>query len=76
MVLYDLTVPLRTGIVTFPGDPPFSMSPYFERKKGDPFDLSLLSMGTHIGTHVDPPGNVNRKLTICDNRILTTPERV
>jgi len=21
-------------------------------------------------------GNVNRKLTICDNRILTTPERV
>jgi len=57
MVLYDLTVPLRTGIVTFPGDPPFSMSPYFERKKGDPFDLSLLSMGTHIGTHVDPPAH-------------------
>jgi len=33
------------------------MSPYFERKKGDPFDLSLLSMGTHIGTHVDPPAH-------------------
>jgi arylformamidase len=57
MVLYDVTVPLRTGIVTFPGDPSFSMSPYFERKKGDPFDLALLSMGTHIGTHVDPPAH-------------------
>jgi len=33
------------------------MSPYFERKKGGPFDLSLLSMVTHIGTHVDPPAH-------------------
>jgi arylformamidase len=57
MTLYDVTVPLRTGMVTFPGDPPFSMTPCFERKKGDPFDLALLSMGTHIGTHVDPPAH-------------------
>ncbi|OGP62779.1 MAG: hypothetical protein A2V65_10380 [Deltaproteobacteria bacterium RBG_13_49_15] len=57
MVLYDVTVPLRTGMVAFPGDPPFTMSPYFERKKGDPFDLALLQMGTHLGTHVDPPAH-------------------
>jgi len=54
MELYDASVPLRTGMVTFPGDPPFTMSPMFERNRGDAFDLALLSMGTHIGTHVDP----------------------
>lgn len=57
MALYDVTVPLRTGMATFPGDPPFHMSPYLQRKKGDPFDLSLLEMGTHLGTHVDPPAH-------------------
>jgi arylformamidase len=44
-------------MVTFPGDPPFSVKPFFERKKGDTFDLSLMTMGTHIGTHVDPPAH-------------------
>jgi arylformamidase len=24
---------------------------------GDPFNLALVSMGTHIGTHVDPPAH-------------------
>ncbi len=57
MALYDATISLRAGMVTFPGDPPFTMSPMFERKRGDSFDLSLLSMGTHIGTHVDPPAH-------------------
>lgn len=57
MTLYDATVPLRAGMVTFPGDPPFSITPFFDRKKGDPFDLALLGMGTHIGTHVDPPAH-------------------
>jgi arylformamidase len=57
MPLYDATLPLREGMVTFPGDPPFRMEPFFERSKGDPFDLARLSMGTHIGTHVDPPAH-------------------
>jgi len=33
------------------------MQPYFQRSKGDPFDLGLLAMGTHLGTHVDPPAH-------------------
>ena len=57
MELYDATLPIQKGMVTFPGDPPFEMRPYFQRKKGDPFDLALLSMGTHLGTHVDPPSH-------------------
>jgi len=57
MKLYDATLPIQKGMVTFPGDPPFEMQPYFQRSKGDPFDLALLSMGTHLGTHVDPPAH-------------------
>jgi arylformamidase len=57
MPLYDATLPIREGMVTFPGDPPFQMQPFFQRRNGDPFDLALLSMGTHLGTHVDPPAH-------------------
>lgn len=57
MELYDATLPIHKGMVTFPGDPPFEMQPYFQRSKGDPFDLARLSMGTHLGTHVDPPAH-------------------
>jgi arylformamidase len=55
MTLYDATMPLRPGMLTFPGDPPFSMEPLFQCSNGDPFNLSALSLSTHLGTHVDPP---------------------
>ncbi len=57
MRLYDATLPIREGMVTFPGDPPFRLEPFFQRHKGDPFDLALMSVGTHLGTHVDPPAH-------------------
>lgn len=57
MKLYDATLPIQEGMVTFPGDPPFNIKPFFQRQKGDPFDLALLSMGTHLGTHLDPPAH-------------------
>jgi arylformamidase len=44
-------------MVTFPGDPSFKITPYYQRDKGDPFDLAVLSMGTHVGTHLDPPAH-------------------
>jgi arylformamidase len=57
MPLYDATLVIREGMLTFPGDPPFRMEPLRSRKNGDPFDLALMSMGTHLGTHVDPPAH-------------------
>jgi arylformamidase len=57
MRLYDATLPIHEAMVTFPGDPPFQTKPFFQRRKGDPFDLALLSMGTHLGTHLDPPAH-------------------
>lgn len=57
MTLHDATLPIREAMLIFPGDPPFRMEPVCSRKKGDPFDLALISMGTHLGTHVDPPAH-------------------
>jgi len=55
--LYDATLPIHEKMVTFPGDPPFKIKPFFQRQQGDPFDLALMSLGTHLGTHVDPPAH-------------------
>lgn len=57
MTLHDATLPIREGMPTFPGDPPFIMKPLASLQKGDPFNLALMSLGTHLGTHVDPPAH-------------------
>jgi hypothetical protein len=36
------------------------------------FELLMMLPGNEEGTDFFIPGNVNRNLTICDNRILTT----
>ncbi len=57
MKIYDATLPMENGMVGFPGDPVFHIEPHSQRNKGDAFNLALLSMGTHSGTHVDPPAH-------------------
>lgn len=57
MALYDATLPLKEGMLSFPGDPQFGLEPYFERSQGDPFDLAVIRMATHTGTHIDPPAH-------------------
>jgi arylformamidase len=54
--VYDVTVPLATGLPVYPGDPPFEI----EAAAGlgsAPFRLSRLSLTTHTGTHVDAPAH-------------------
>ncbi len=55
MRLYDITTPLHPGTPVYPGDPGVRVRPTAQIAKGDPFNLSLLSMGSHAGTHVDAP---------------------
>ncbi|MFH1115116.1 MAG: cyclase family protein [Pseudomonadota bacterium] len=57
MPLFDATLPIRQGMITFPGDPPFVTEPFFQRCKGDAFNLARISMGTHQGTHIDTPAH-------------------
>ncbi|MCI4347824.1 MAG: cyclase family protein, partial [Thermoplasmata archaeon] len=52
---YDITADLHPGMVSFPGDPPIAVKPIHALATGDAYNLSELSMGTHAGTHLDPP---------------------
>ncbi|MGH9102215.1 MAG: cyclase family protein [Acidimicrobiales bacterium] len=51
----DVSVPLTDGMVHWPDNPPVSVSRQLDREKGDPCNVSALSLGAHTGTHVDAP---------------------
>ncbi len=51
----DVTVPIYDGLVHWPGDPPVSIERINNMEKGDPNNVSKISMGSHTGTHVDAP---------------------
>jgi arylformamidase len=51
----DISVPLRNGMVTWPGDAPFERSPTLQMAAGGSCNLSQISTTTHIGTHMDAP---------------------
>jgi arylformamidase len=51
----DVSMPLFVGMPSFPGDPAFAIAPAHSIARGDAYNVSALSMGTHAGTHVDPP---------------------
>jgi arylformamidase len=48
---------MKNGMLVYPGDPDFRITPVYQRQKGDSSNLSLMSMGTHAGTHVDSPNH-------------------
>src|ERR1700729_3638297 len=51
----DISVPLRNGMVTWPGDAPFELTSKLQIANGDECNLSHISTSTHIGTHMDAP---------------------
>lgn len=55
MQRFDLSMPLFGGMPAFPGDPPFGTRRVHAIDRGDPYNLSALECGSHVGTHVDPP---------------------
>ena len=52
---YDLTLPLRADLPTYPGEPGPRTEPLARLDRGDPANVSALSLGLHTGTHVDAP---------------------
>ena len=52
---FDVSVPLRNGLIPWPGDPPFRLKRIFDLARGDVCTFSTLSMSAHAGTHVDAP---------------------
>ncbi|HEV7624557.1 MAG TPA: cyclase family protein [Amnibacterium sp.] len=50
----DLSVPLREGVQTYPGDPQLAFVPHSTVAR-DGFNLLTVHMGSQTGTHVDAP---------------------
>lgn len=53
--IYDISVPVMNGSVVYPGNPEVGIKPYSELSRGASSNLSLISFGSHTGTHVDAP---------------------
>ena len=55
MEIFDVSVPLRTGMVVYPGDPEVRLERWSSISEGAVANLSRLDFGVHSGTHVDAP---------------------
>jgi len=55
--LIDVSVPISPHLPTWPGDPPIRIEPAKRIARGDAANVSLVSLGNHAGTHVDPPSH-------------------
>lgn len=51
----DISLPIENGMLVWPTDPPIEITNFKSPTKGDRSTVSVLSMGTHTGTHVDAP---------------------
>ena len=53
--MLDVSLPIGSDLLTWPGDPGVEVRPSSRIADGDPANVSELRIGTHTGTHVDPP---------------------
>ena len=53
---YDISLPIRPAMPRFPGDPEVEVHPLSVAGPGT-YGVSALSLGSHTGTHLDPPGH-------------------
>ena len=55
MKIHDVSLVLRPDMVTWPGEPPPKIEPLKRIARGDSNNVSIITLGDHTGTHVDPP---------------------
>ena len=53
--IIDVSLPIGPDLPTWPGDPGIRIDPAKRIDRGDPANVSELHLGSHTGTHVDPP---------------------
>lgn len=51
---YDISMPIEDGMLSWPSDPEVSLTPA-KTVGQNGSNVSLISTGTHLGTHVDAP---------------------
>ncbi len=57
MTFLDISLPIEPGMVIYEGDPGVQITPHLQIAQGDPANVSVLSMGSHTGTHLDAPAH-------------------
>ena len=55
MRVIDISIPIHPEMLTYPGDPVVSITRASDMERGEHSNLSVVSMSTHTGTHIDPP---------------------
>src|SRR5438105_13219684 len=79
MPIYDVTVPIRSGMPIYEGDPPVKIEAASSLANGDSANVSFLHLGAHTGTHVDAPAHFIKDAAKIDSLpldILIGPARV
>jgi arylformamidase len=67
----DVSVPLRSGMVHWPDNPPVQIERTLSIEYGDVANVSKISMGAHTGTHMDGPIHFVREGQGLDEMPLT-----
>lgn len=55
--VWDISVKDQPGMHIYPGDPELTLTRVRAIAKGDPANLTHLTLGAHTGTHVDAPAH-------------------
>ncbi len=79
MPIYDITVPIRSGMPIYEGDPALNIEPWSALANGDSANVSFLHLGAHTGTHVDAPAHFIAGANRIDSlplEVLIGPARV
>ena len=79
MAIYDITVPIRSSMPVYDGDPGVRIDAWSAFAKGDSSNVSMLNFGAHTGTHVDAPAHFiegARKIDALSLDVLIGPARV
>ena len=79
MEIYDITVPIRSAMPVYEGDPGVKIESWSAFAKGDSSNVSMLNFGAHTGTHVDAPAHFiegARQIDALSLDVLIGPARV
>lgn len=60
MPIIDISVPVSTGMMKWPGHPELKIEKYRDMQCGDSSNSTMIQMSVHTGTHVDAPAHFIR----------------
>ncbi len=79
MKIFDISIPISPAMPVYPGDPPVTIERVLQIAQGAAANVSRVSLGSHTGTHIDPPAHFipgGKTIDQLDLRVLVGPARV